>query len=71
MDVALDMLEPKQAAILAARYGLRDGRPRTLREIGEACSPRMSVERVRALAEEGKRALEAIVAEFGLFRDLL
>ncbi len=71
VNVALDMLEPKQAAVLKQRYGLVDGQPRTLREIGASLDPPLSVEAVRTLAAEGRRAMEALVAEFNLFRDLL
>ena len=71
VNVALDMLPAKQATVLEQRYGLVDGRARTLREIGASLDPPMSAESVRSLAEEGRRAMEAFVAEYNLFRDLL
>jgi RNA polymerase primary sigma factor len=52
----LQHLPDRERQILELRYGLRDGRPRTLKEIGEALG--ISRERVRQLAEESLARLE-------------
>ena len=52
----LHNLPDRERQILELRYGLRDGRPRTLKEIGEELG--ISRERVRQLAEESLARLE-------------
>ena len=49
-------LPERERQILELRYGLRDGKPRTLKEIGEILG--ISRERVRQLAEESLARLE-------------
>ncbi|MGQ9477309.1 MAG: sigma-70 family RNA polymerase sigma factor [Candidatus Bipolaricaulia bacterium] len=52
----LKNLPERERQILELRYGLQDGRPRTLKEIGEILG--ISRERVRQLAEESLARLE-------------
>ncbi len=46
----LDSLEPREAKIMSMRFGLTDGRPRTLDEIGRALG--LTRERIRQLEKE-------------------
>ncbi|HLH25317.1 MAG TPA: sigma-70 family RNA polymerase sigma factor [Chloroflexota bacterium] len=52
---ALDTLEPAQSAVLRLRFGLEDGRPHTLREVGQQLG--ISGERARQLEAAGLHRL--------------
>ena len=52
IDSVLDTLKPNEAKVLRLRYGLSDGKPMSLKEVGEACS--LTKERIRQIE---KRAL--------------
>jgi len=47
---ALDDLEPREATIMSLRFGLFDGRPRTLDEIGKHLG--LTRERIRQLEKQ-------------------
>ena len=51
----LSTLRPKRARVLTLRYGLEDGKTRTLEEVGREFS--VTKERIRQLEEEGLRGL--------------
>ena len=52
IDSVLETLKPNEAKVLRLRYGLSDGKPMSLKEVGEACS--LTKERIRQIE---KRAL--------------
>ena len=52
IDSVLETLKPNEAKVLRLRYGLADGKPMSLKEVGEACS--LTKERIRQIE---KRAL--------------
>ncbi len=52
IDSVLETLKPNEAKVLRLRYGLLDGKPMSLKEVGEACS--LTKERIRQIE---KRAL--------------
>ena len=56
----LSMLEDREAEILRMRYGLVDGDPMTLKEIGERVN--LSRERVRQIENEALKKLYCILA---------
>ncbi|MFD7658474.1 RNA polymerase sigma factor RpoD/SigA [Actinosynnema sp. NPDC059797] len=53
----VDTLPPRQALILTLRYGLNDGRPRTLQEV--AAEVGLTRERIRQLEKESLRLLRS------------
>jgi RNA polymerase sigma factor (sigma-70 family) len=55
VEAALDTLDPAQSAVLRLRFGLEDGRPHTLREIGQRLG--ISGERARQLEAAGLHRL--------------
>jgi RNA polymerase primary sigma factor len=60
----LDVLEPRERKILRMRYGLDNGKPMTLKAIGERIG--LTRERVRQMEQEALRRLRATMArEFG------
>jgi RNA polymerase primary sigma factor len=60
----LETLEARQAQILKLRYGLGNGRPMTLKAIGERIG--LTRERVRQMEQEALRKLQCTMArEFG------
>ncbi|MBI3965133.1 MAG: sigma-70 family RNA polymerase sigma factor, partial [Chloroflexi bacterium] len=52
---ALQCLEPRERRVVVLRFGLEDGRPRTLAEIGEELG--VSRERVRQIEAQSLRTL--------------
>jgi RNA polymerase primary sigma factor len=52
IDSVLETLKPNEAKVLRLRYGLSDGKPMSLKEVGEACS--LTKETIRQIE---KRAL--------------
>ena len=50
LDAVLDTLEERERQVLRMRYGLDDGRPRTLDEIGKAFG--LSRERIRQIERD-------------------
>lgn len=64
----IELLEPREAKVLRLRYGLEDGKPMTLKAIGEEIG--LTRERVRQMEQEALRKLYATMArEFGEERD--
>jgi len=62
-DIAevLEMLSPRERLVLQLRYGLSDGEPRTLAEVGDLLG--ISRERVRQIENEALRKLRRIARE--------
>jgi RNA polymerase primary sigma factor len=62
-DIAeiLEMLTPRERLVLQLRYGLSDGEPRTLAEVGDLLG--ISRERVRQIENEALRKLRRIARE--------
>jgi len=54
MDI-LDTLSPREAKVLRLRYGLDDGRPRTLEEVGKEFN--VTRERVRQIEAKALRKI--------------
>ncbi len=57
----LDQIDPREANILRMRYGLDEGEPMTLKDIGEKVG--LTRERVRQIENEALRRLNQLVAE--------
>jgi RNA polymerase primary sigma factor len=55
IDVLLKEIKPRESQILDLRYGLTDGKERTLEEIGDMLS--LTRERIRQIEEKGLRKL--------------
>ncbi len=55
MNMVLDTLTPREARVLRLRYGLEDGRARTLEEVGQEFN--VTRERVRQIEAKGLRKL--------------
>ncbi len=58
----LGRINDREATVLQLRYGLKDGRKMTLKEIGETVG--LTRERVRQIEKEAKRKLEEYVKEY-------
>jgi RNA polymerase primary sigma factor len=58
---ALEVLSPRERLVLQLRYGLTDGQPRTLAEVGSLLN--ISRERVRQIENEALRKLRRIARE--------
>lgn len=72
IGLALEVLEDERMReVLKLRYGLDDGVPRTLADIGAKLKTPMSIEGVRQLAEKGRVQMEAFIREHNLLQDLL
>ena len=54
MDV---LLKERESRAIVLRYGLEDGRPRTLEEVGRELQPPLSTERVRNIIDAALRRL--------------
>lgn len=64
MSELLDVIDEREANILRMRFGLIDGKPMTLKAIGERMS--LTRERVRQMEQEALRKLYCTMArEFG------
>ena len=50
-------LSPREVHVLQLRFGLTDGRPRTLLEVGECMEPSVTRERVRQVQEQALRKM--------------
>ena len=61
IDRLLSSIDEREAEVLRLRYGLTDGNPRTLREIGERL--RITRERVRQIENEALRKLSEMMSE--------
>ncbi|RKS77571.1 RNA polymerase primary sigma factor [Motilibacter peucedani] len=64
LQSALDQLPEREATIVRMRYGLYDGRPHTLDEIGRALG--LTRERIRQLEKEAMSKLRSPAATVGL-----
>lgn len=63
----LDKLEPREQLILRLRYGIDDGVPKTLQEVGTAFG--VTRERARQIEEKALRKLRTIVKQKNLTMD--
>ena len=68
MDRILQTLNPREQKIIRMRFGLDDGRPRTLEEVGRECS--VTRERIRQIEAKALRKLNRSFANKQEFRDL-
>jgi len=67
LEVALELLpHGAQRQALRLRYGLADGRPRTLREVGAGMRPPRSVETARQLVADGQAGLGRVLGRLRL-----
>jgi RNA polymerase primary sigma factor len=68
MDRILQTLNPREQKIIRMRFGLDDGRPKTLEEVGRECS--VTRERIRQIEAKALRKLNHSFANKQEFRDL-
>jgi RNA polymerase primary sigma factor len=61
MREVLATLTPRENRILAMRFGLDDGRPKTLEEIGDRLN--VTRERIRQIQEEALNKMRVQIAE--------
>lgn len=62
----LNALAPRDREIIELRYGLKDGRYRTLEEVGDALPYPITRERVRQLETKAKKALREAAEALGM-----